>query len=78
MLTSKLEEYMKAEQQHSRHVVKRIIAVIYPLAERGLFFRRDNERFGSPNDGNYLGLSELNRKNTSSFRNISIIQYNKI
>lgn len=39
--------------------MERIVAVICTLAERGLPFRGDNEQFGSPNNGNYLGLLEL-------------------
>ena len=58
-LTLKLEEQIKEEQQYWRHVMERITAVICTLAERGLPFRGDNERFGSPNNGNYLGLLEL-------------------
>ena len=58
-LTSKLEEQTKAEQQYWRYVVERVIAVICNLAERSLPFRGDNERFGSQNNGNYLGLLEL-------------------
>ena len=37
----------------------RIIAIICTLAERGLSFREENKRFGSPNNGNYLGLLGL-------------------
>ena len=48
MLTSKLEEQIKVEQQYWWHVMERITAVICTLAERGLPFRGDNERFGSP------------------------------
>ena len=63
--------------------MKRIIAVISYLAERGLSFRGDNERFGSPNNGNYLGLLEpvakfdsfllayINRYGNSGLRNPS-------
>nr|XP_028571626.1 uncharacterized protein LOC114589432 [Podarcis muralis] len=39
--------------------MERIIAVICTLVEQGLPFRGDNEHFGSPNNGNYLGLLEL-------------------
>ena len=39
--------------------MERITAVICSLAERGLPFRGDNEGFGSPNNGNYLGLLDL-------------------
>ncbi|GIY06905.1 zinc finger MYM-type protein 1 [Caerostris darwini] len=31
----------------------------FRLAERGLPFREDNEKFGTPNNGNYFGLLEL-------------------
>ena len=39
--------------------MERITAVICTLAERGLLFRGNNKQFGSPNNGNYLGLLEL-------------------
>ena len=58
-LDSKLEEQIKAERQYWRHVLERVIAVICTLAERGLAFRGEDETFGSPNNGNYLGLLEL-------------------
>ena len=58
-LTSKLEEQIKAEEQHWRHVVERVIAVICTLAERGLPFGGDNLQFGSPINDNCLGLLEL-------------------
>ena len=58
MLTSKLEELVKAEQQYWRHVMERISPVIRTLAERGLPFRGDNEQSGSPDSDNYLGVLE--------------------
>ena len=39
--------------------MEKITAVICTLAERGVPFRGNNEQFGSPNNGNYLGLLEL-------------------
>ena len=36
-----------------------MVAVITTLAECGLPFRGDEEIFGSPHNGNYLGLLEL-------------------
>ena len=39
--------------------MERITTVMCTLAERGLPFRGNNEQFGSPNNGNYLGLLEL-------------------
>ena len=32
------------------------------MADRGLPFRGDEERFGSPHNGNYLGLPQLTAK----------------
>ncbi|CAM1326808.1 Uncharacterised protein r2_g3576 [Pycnogonum litorale] len=50
---------MKKEQEYWRHVLERVIAVVCTLAERGLAFRGSNEKFGSPHNGNFLGLLEL-------------------
>ncbi|GIY32745.1 hypothetical protein CEXT_504571 [Caerostris extrusa] len=47
-LTSKLEEEIRKEQQFWRYVIERVFAVICTLAERGLPFRGDNEKFGTP------------------------------
>ncbi|XP_075232504.1 zinc finger MYM-type protein 1-like [Lycorma delicatula] len=52
----------RKEQQHWRYVIERVFAVICTLAERGLPFRGDNEKFGTPNNGNYFGLLELEAK----------------
>ena len=41
------------------HVFRRVKAVIRTLAERGLSFRGTEERFGSLQNGNRLGLLEL-------------------
>ena len=58
-LTSNLEEQIQAEQDYWRHVLHRVIAAISFLSERGLAFRGDKETFGSPNNGNFMGLLEL-------------------
>ncbi len=42
--------------QQWEHVLRRSIAVICTLAERGLAFRGTEERFGSLQNGNFLGL----------------------
>ncbi|KAG1665146.1 HD domain-containing protein 2 [Nymphon striatum] len=55
--TTKLDEQIKVEQE--RHILRRVMAMICLLAERGLAFRGDGEIFGSPNNGNFLGLLEL-------------------
>ena len=60
-LTSKLEEQIKAKQQYWWHVMERITAVICTLAERGLPFRGNKEKFGSPTNNNYLGLLDTSK-----------------
>ena len=52
--------------------MERITAVICTLAERGLPFGGDSEQFGSPNNGNYLGLIELVAKFDPFYLLISI------
>ena len=55
-LTQKLEEQIKTERDYWHHVLQRAIAVIRTLSERGLPLRGKNEKFGSPDNGNYMGL----------------------
>lgn len=50
---------MQEECNYWEHVLNRIIAVIRTLAERGLAFRGTDEKFGSLQNGNFLGLLEL-------------------
>ncbi|XP_042228056.1 zinc finger MYM-type protein 1-like [Homarus americanus] len=55
-------ELEKVKQEAYRYwfkVLKRIVAVVRFLSERGLAFRGDNEVVGSPNNGNFLGCLEL-------------------
>ncbi|GIY16506.1 zinc finger MYM-type protein 1, partial [Caerostris darwini] len=61
-LTSKLEEEIRKEQQYWRYVIVRVFAVIRTLAEQGLQFRGENEKFETPNNGNCFGLLELAAK----------------
>lgn len=56
---SQLVSQIETEQNYWRLLLKRIIAVIKFLAERGLAFRGSDEIVGSPHNGNYLGLLEL-------------------
>uniref|UniRef100_A0A0L8GYV2 Uncharacterized protein n=1 Tax=Octopus bimaculoides TaxID=37653 RepID=A0A0L8GYV2_OCTBM len=39
-------------------VLKRVVAVIKFLSERGLAFRGDEEKWGSPDNGNFMGAIE--------------------
>ncbi|GIY36040.1 zinc finger MYM-type protein 1 [Caerostris darwini] len=54
-----LEEEIRKEQQYWCRIIERVFAVICTLAERGLPFRGDNEKFGTPSNGNDFGLLEL-------------------
>ncbi|XP_013786836.1 zinc finger MYM-type protein 5-like [Limulus polyphemus] len=55
-------EVENAKQKTCRfwfEVLKRIVAVVKFLPERGLAFRGDNEIIGSPNYGNFIGCIKL-------------------
>uniref|UniRef100_A0A8C5GFL1 TTF-type domain-containing protein n=1 Tax=Gouania willdenowi TaxID=441366 RepID=A0A8C5GFL1_GOUWI len=54
-----LGRQIEAEGQYWKDVLRRVVAVIKFLSERGLPFRGDDELLGSPHNGNYLGILEL-------------------
>ena len=56
---SHLVNQMRKEEKYGRHVLQRVVAVVRTLAERGLAFRGSVEKFGSPYNGNFLGILEL-------------------
>ena len=47
------------QRQYWNDVLKRVVASVQFLAERGLALRGDNEHFGSPHNGNFMGILEL-------------------
>uniref|UniRef100_H3A5Q3 TTF-type domain-containing protein n=1 Tax=Latimeria chalumnae TaxID=7897 RepID=H3A5Q3_LATCH len=49
----------RAEKQYWCDVLHRILKVVRFLAERGLALHGENEIFGSPHNGNFLGIVEL-------------------
>lgn len=59
----KIDDCLRQEQEHQesywRSILQRILSVTRFLASRGLPFRGTNEKFGSKNNGNYLGILEL-------------------
>ncbi|CAK1592716.1 unnamed protein product [Parnassius mnemosyne] len=61
--TSSLENALTIQQKNEKNywiqVLRRITDTIKFLASRGLAFRGENERFGSSQNGNYLGILEL-------------------
>ena len=58
-IDSSLLKQMEGARQYWREVLKRVVAVVKFLGERGLAFRGDNELLGSPLNVNYLGILEL-------------------
>jgi len=58
-IDQELVKQMESDIVYWTEILRRIIAVIRFLAERGLSFRGTNEIIGSPDNGNYLGIIEL-------------------
>ncbi|XP_039313486.1 uncharacterized protein LOC120359569 [Solenopsis invicta] len=58
-LDLQLDMQVTQEKEYWKQVLRRVIDVISTLAERGLAFRGSEEKFGSSNNGNYLGILEL-------------------
>lgn len=58
-VNAKLVQQLEGEKRYWREVLKRVVAVIQFLSERGLPFRGDDEVIGSPHNGNFLGILEV-------------------
>ena len=54
-----LEKQCQKQKKYWVEVVRRVVAVVTFLAERGLSFRGDDELIGSRHNGNFLGAIEL-------------------
>lgn len=54
-----LAEQFVTQKAYWREVLKRVVAVIKLLAERGLALRGNDDLFGSPRNGNFLGILEV-------------------
>lgn len=52
-------DQFKLEHQYWEDVLKRVVATVKLLSERGLSFRGDTETLNSTNNGNYMGILEL-------------------
>ena len=51
-----LQDQCEVKRHYWVHVLRRVLAVICTLAERGLAVRGSDEKFGAQNNGNYLVL----------------------
>lgn len=58
-IDQKLTEQAEDEAKTYGEILRRLISVIVFISERGLAFRGENETFGSPKNGYYLGILEL-------------------
>ncbi|KAL7395864.1 hypothetical protein ABVT39_024568 [Epinephelus coioides] len=58
-IDSALRKQTSDAREYWRGVLRRVVAVIKFLGERGLAFRGNDELLGSPHNGNYLGILEL-------------------
>ena len=58
-IDKELENVRQKAFSYWSEVLKRIVAVVKFLSERGLGYRGDNEFIGCPNNGNFLGCIEL-------------------
>ena len=56
---SQLEQQVQERKQYWLNVLRRVIAVVKFLAQRGIAFRGDDEIIGSKHNGNFLGIIEL-------------------
>ena len=59
------------EQKYWSALLERIIEVVKFLAERSLAFCGSDEKIGSHNNGNYLGLLDFWQSLTDLWRNVS-------
>lgn len=58
-IDSSLLLQMDTEIYYWKNVLTKVVAVVKALSSRGLSFRGDNEKFGSPNNGNFMMAIEL-------------------
>lgn len=59
LIDQELTRQAEDTAKYWREVLKRLISVIVFISERGLAFRGENQKLGSPKNGNYLGILEL-------------------
>jgi len=59
VVNKELVKQIEKEVQHWEEVLKRVVAVINFLAQRGLPFEGETQLLGEPHNGNFLGCMEL-------------------
>lgn len=58
-IDSSLVVQLENESNYWRSILQRIVATVKFLSQRGMAFFGENETFGSPHNGNFLGCLEL-------------------
>ncbi|XP_065658846.1 52 kDa repressor of the inhibitor of the protein kinase-like [Hydra vulgaris] len=58
-IDKQLMQELEQESDKFYKILKRVVAVVKFLSERGLAFRGHNETFSGPNNGNFMGCLEL-------------------
>ena len=58
-IDKELKEQATKNQQYYYNILTRVVAAIKFLAQRGLPLRGHDEKWGSPQNGNFMGLMEL-------------------
>ncbi len=59
VIDSRLKKQLESHSNYWSEVLRRVVAVVKFLAERGLAFRGSSEIFGRADNGNYMGILEL-------------------
>lgn len=59
IIDRQFEKQIRNETEYYYNVLMRVVAIIKFLSERGLPLRGHNEKWGSPHNGNFMGLVEL-------------------
>jgi len=59
VIDKQFEKQIKNESEYYYNVLTRVVAIIKFLSERGLSLRGHDEKWGSPHNGNFMGLVEL-------------------
>ncbi len=59
VIDSQLKKQLESHSNYWSEVLRRVVAVVKFLAERGLAFRGSSEIFGRAANGNYMGILEL-------------------
>ena len=58
-IESQMDKEIDTRKKYWKDLLKRILAVVLFLGERGLAFRGSSDKIDDPNNGNFLGIIQL-------------------